>query len=180
MICKRLFSSDGGEVQSVIRVSMIAAVDSRMGLSAQGRIPWDVPGDRAFFRSRTYGQSVLMGRRTFESLAGRVLEGRWCAVLSHRALEGASRWPAGTLYSSPGLEAALEWCAARADIVYVSGGSEIYRLMMARADELWLSRIEGDFGCDLFFPEIPGCFALELSEPRDGFMLEYWKNMSEA
>lgn len=177
MICKRLFLSDGREKQSAVRVSMIAAVDSRMGLSLHGRIPWDVPCDRAFFRSRTLGQSVLMGRRTFESLGRRVLDGRYCAVLSHRKVD-TSAWPEGMLYVSPDLEAALEWCASRAAVVYVSGGSEVYRQMMARADELWLSRIDGDFGCDLFFPDIPDCFSLELSEICEGFRLEHWIKMS--
>ena len=166
------------ETSAAIRLSMIAAVDARMGLSREGQIPWDHPSDRRFFREQTMGQCVLLGRRTFESLGNRVLDGRYCAVLSHRTMALPSGWPPGSVYVAPNIEAAISWCAQHGTNLYIAGGASIYAQTLALADELWLSRIEGDYRCDQFFPEIPKCFRIEHAEIRDGFVLEHWRNLS--
>lgn len=175
MICKRLFSGESGCAIRGPKLSMIAAVDDRMGLASGGRIPWDVAGDRQFFRARTMGQSLIMGRRTFESLGGRVLDGRYCAVLSHGVVPVPEAWPSGTIFVARDLSSALVWCAARSDVVYVAGGGAVYCQAMMLADEIWLSRIGGDYRCDLFFPEIPQDFRRVGTEAHDGFDVEHWE-----
>jgi len=60
----------------------IAAVDQAWGIGRDGKLPWRLPGDLAYFKEKTLGQIVVMGRRTFESLPGGALSGRTNIVLT--------------------------------------------------------------------------------------------------
>ena len=131
-----------------MRVTMIAAMDREGLIGASGGLPpWRLPEDMAHFRRETMGKPVLMGRRTFASI-GRPLKGRRNLVLSRQeglTLEGAE--VVGSVAE------ALER-ASGAEELMVIGGAAVYAALMARADRLLLTEVDGAFEGDTWFPEV--------------------------
>jgi dihydrofolate reductase len=121
-------------------------------------LPWHLPADLRHFKRLTMGETLLMGRRTFEALLHQFgakapgalpLPGRRFAVVSRRGhLPGAGH-PDVALY--PSIEAALDALAALPRVV-VAGGGEIYAQTLPRADRLELTLVEGAPEGDVFFP----------------------------
>ncbi|GBD31738.1 Dihydrofolate reductase type 3 [bacterium HR33] len=110
-------------------------------------LPWHLPADLRRFKELTMGHTVIMGRRTFESI-GRLLPGRRLVVLTRNAS-----------YSHPGIEVAgsldeaLE--LAREDPeVFVAGGGEIFRLALPRLDRVYLTVVHAAVEGDTTFPEL--------------------------
>jgi dihydrofolate reductase len=132
-------------------VSLVVAVAANGIIGRGNRLPWHLPEDLAHFRRLTFGHPVIMGRRTFESILaslGKPLPGRTSIVVTRapeRALAGAV--VAGSL------DAAIA-AAGEAPEVFVIGGAEIYRLALARADRIYLTRIEAAFDGDVAFPPL--------------------------
>lgn len=128
-------------------VSLIAAVDDERGIGKAGDLPWRLREELRRFRRLTLGKTVLMGRLTWESLPKRPLSGRRNFVLSG----GPPLIDAHGTFGS--LDAALAAAAAQqAPEVVVIGGAGVYAAALERADRLWLTRVPGAFGCDVFFP----------------------------
>ena len=130
-------------------ISIVAALDECGLIGAGRRLPWRLRGDLRRFRRLTMGKPVLMGRRTFESI-GRPLDGRTNIVLSRR-----------TGYEAPGCLAATSFEDAVAlareagdgvGEVMVIGGAEVYALALPVAERLYLTRVQGRFEGDVYFP----------------------------
>lgn len=133
-----------------MKVSIIAAMAQNRVIGRGDRLPWHIPQDFKWFRTHTEGRSVIMGRKTYESI-GRTLPGRRNLVLSTRpgfSVPGAE--------NHASLEAALESCAARGEKeVFIIGGEKLYRESLPHSDRIYLTVIHSDFEGDAFFPEIP-------------------------
>ena len=113
-------------------------------------MPWHLPEDLAHFKATTLGCPVIMGRKTWDSLPPRFrpLPGRRNIVVTRQAdwgAEGAER--AGSL------EQAIASCAD-APRVWVTGGAELYRLALPRADRVEVTVIDRDFEGDAYAPEL--------------------------
>ncbi|MBO4351194.1 MAG: dihydrofolate reductase [Proteobacteria bacterium] len=138
---------------------MIAAIDEAGGIGRDGRIPWDCPEDRAFFKAQTMGYPIVVGRRTFESWGGRPLPGRPCGVWT-RHPEQFDRhcfdWP---FFASADDAALVEWGFAQSDIVYVCGGKTLYELLWSKLTDLIITQIPGDYDCDVRLDLYDGGFA---------------------
>ena len=134
-------------------IRMIAAIDGNGGLARQGVIPWDIPTDRRYFRKQTmrFGGSVIMGRKTYESI-GKPLHNRHAIVVSSQM----SDFPEVVVISS-----LIDFLSTTQDDVWVIGGGEIYRQALAFADELYITHVEGDYDCDTFFPDFISTFTLK-------------------
>ena len=130
-----------------MRLSLIAAVSENGVIGEKGRLPWRLPDDQAFFKRTTKGHTVIMGRRTFESLKG-PLPDRTNVVVTRNP----EYRPAGAA-AAANLDAALR-VAAPDDEVFVAGGSELYREALPRADRLYLTRVHARVAGDAFFPEL--------------------------
>ena len=110
-----------------------------------GTLPWDLPEDRRLFRRLTEGNTVLMGRLTFQSLAG---------PLPHRHNIVISRTPrhyAGATVC-PNFSEGIDHGRRLERPLFVIGGTELYRQALPIADTLHVSWIEGNFPGDRFFP----------------------------
>lgn len=119
-----------------IRVSLIVAYDGARVIGRDGDMPWHLPADLAHFKSTTMGQSLIVGRKTFESI-GRALPGRRMIVVSR----GRPELPVDVELSDS-LEGALDLAQASADAeVFVAGGGEIYRRAFPMADRLYVTHI---------------------------------------
>lgn len=127
-----------------VRVVAIAAMAENRAIGFRNQIPWHVPEDMKWFRETTRGRTLLMGRKTFESI-GRPLPKRRTIVLTR---SGAS--PAGV--DAIGSLAELPRVLGEVDELWICGGAEIYRLTLPWWDELWLTRIKRTVEGDSFFP----------------------------
>ena len=129
-------------------LTLIAAVaDNRViGDSAIG-LPWSLPADLAHFKRRTLGHSMVMGRRTWDSI-GRPLPGRRSIVVTRNA-----GWSAQGAERAADLDAAIAACAGE-DEIFVIGGGEIFTVALPRADRLALTFVHVQAKGDVLFPEV--------------------------
>ena len=130
-----------------MKISLLAALGRNRVIGFENRLPWHLPDDMKHFRETTTGHSIVMGRRTFESV-GRPLPDRNNIVLSRQ-----------TAWRAPGVEAASDPEAALAlaekhvgQDLYVIGGEAVYEAFIDRASELLLTRVETECPGDAFFP----------------------------
>lgn len=129
-------------------IAIVVAHSSNRVIGRDGGLPWRLPGDMRHFRELTVGHTVLMGRRTYESLpdAFRPLPGRRNLVLSSNPDFQA---PGAEVFAELG--PALEACAGDC---YVIGGAVTYAEALGLADRLYTTEIEAEIDGDVYFPSI--------------------------
>jgi dihydrofolate reductase len=139
-----------------MRLTLIAAVAENGVIGAEGGMPWHYPADLGRFKETTMGHPVVMGRRTYESIASRLggpLPGRTNVVLSRQADFGL---PEGAVHA-PDVEAALSAAETaleeHQETVYVAGGAAVYDQLLSEADELRITEIPERPDGDARFPE---------------------------
>ncbi len=129
----------------------IAAMSLNRVIGKDGKIPWHIPEDFKWFKTKTTGQAVLMGRKTYQSL-GRPLPHRRNLVVTRG------------LISNPEVEIIPDLAAFRPEDypcdIWVIGGAEIYRQLLDQCEELYLSIIPRVIDGDVFFPEFEDRFEL--------------------
>jgi dihydrofolate reductase len=156
-----------------VMIRLIAAIDRRRGIAKQNVIPWSIPEDAAFFDSETkkHGGHVLTGAVTFRvTYGGQPLKDRHNYVLTrdHQPIEGA------TVVN----DLAKFLREFKEPDLWVAGGAAVFQEIMelGYADELYLTHVAADFGCDRFFPEYDKDFKLvEKGDLREvnGFIFYY-------
>ena len=133
---------------------LIAAMASNRVIGRGNTIPWNVPGEQTRFKEITMGHSLIMGRKTWESI-GKPLPGR-CNIVVTRNPE--FRAPGAEVVHS--LEEGLTLTEAD-EKIFVIGGSQLFRLSLEQADTLILTELEQEFAGDAFFPSF-SCPPFEL------------------
>ena len=126
-------------------IGLVWAQSANRVIGRDGTLPWHLPEDMAHFKTLTTGATVLMGRRTWESLPPRFrpLPGRRNLVLSRTPQEGVETFP--------DLEAAL---AAVTGDGWVMGGEAVYRAALPHADRIVVTEIREHFDGDTYAPEV--------------------------
>jgi dihydrofolate reductase len=143
-------------------VKLIVATDEKNGIGLNGDIPWKgIHSDFLFFKSMTYGSNVVMGRKTYESIGSKPLEGR-------------GNWVIGTGEHFQNKEAFLDDYHDKYSLMnfrkrdmWVIGGAGIYDLCMPYVTEMFITQVPGDWKCDTFF-NMPTDFSLAGSFLLDG------------
>lgn len=135
-----------------MRVSIIVAVAENGVIGRCGRLPWRLVDDLRRFTRLTMGHTIVMGRRTWESI-GRPLPGRRMVVVSRQP---QYRVAAEGVEVAASLDEALRIAeTAGEEEVFIVGGAELYREALSRADRLYLTLVLADVeGDTYFFPEI--------------------------
>jgi dihydrofolate reductase len=128
-------------------ISLLLAMDRNNGIGIDNKLPWRLPADMAYFKRLTEGHTVLMGRRTYESI-GRPLPNRRNVVVTRDR-----SWRAAGCEVVHDLGEALERYG-REDELFVIGGGEVFAAVMPFADKLYITRIEHEFAADTFFPAV--------------------------
>jgi dihydrofolate reductase len=154
-------------------IRLIAAIDRKRGLAKNGVMPWKIPEDEKYFtnQTKTHGGNVLTGSTTFwNTYHGKPLVKRHNYILTHKDT------PIAGAVVVHDLDRLLEEFSGKE--LWVAGGAEVFKQIMAagKADELYLTLIDADLGCDQFFPEYEKDFKLaERSEPREqnGYRFTY-------
>lgn len=129
-------------------ISIIVAIAQNNAIGFENKLLYWLPNDLKRFKSLTTGHTIIMGRKTFESLPKGALPNRRNIVLTRQDIE----FPGAERYAS--LETALSQCKAEEE-VFIIGGASVYREAMPLADKLYITHIEDTPAqADVFFPEI--------------------------
>ncbi|SJZ44116.1 dihydrofolate reductase [Sediminibacterium ginsengisoli] len=131
-------------------ISLVVAAAENNAIGKDNRLLWKLPNDMRFFKSTTWAMPVVMGRKTFESLSGKPLQGRLNIVITRQ-----QDFQAEGIVVVHSLEAAISE-AEKADYkeVYVIGGGEIYKASLPQADKVYLTKVHTQIDGDTFFPEL--------------------------
>lgn len=124
-------------------VTVIVAMSTNRVIGINNSLPWCIPDDLKRFKRITMGKSVIMGRKTFESI-GRPLPGRTNVVVTR------SGWSAEGVETRTSIEDAIRDFPS----AMVIGGSEVYRQALEIAGAIEMTVIDRDFEGDAMFPEL--------------------------
>jgi dihydrofolate reductase len=150
-----------------MRVSLVVAMAANRVIGRRGALPWRLPADLKHFKQVTLRKSVVMGRKTWESLHVQPLPDRNNIVLTRNVEFQAD----GTTVVH-GLDAAFDHALAT-DEVIVIGGEEIYRLALPRADRIYLTEVRGSFEGDAKFPDLDPAEWREVSREEHAAVGEF-------
>ena len=129
-----------------MQIHLIWAQDENGGIGKDGKLPWHISEDLKNFKKLTSGSTILMGRKTWESLPIKPLSKRRNIVLSSKKVAETE------CYTS------IEECLEKlyddgTDRLFIIGGSTIFRNFIHRADELHITHVDGmTEGIDTYFP----------------------------
>ena len=130
-----------------MQINIIAAVSRNRAIGNGNKLIYWLPNDLKRFKSLTTGNTIIMGRRTFDSLPKGALPNRRNVVVSKTVTE----LPGCDVYSS--IEDALKHCSADED-VYIIGGESVYRQTLPLANRLCLTEVDDETPeADAFFPD---------------------------
>jgi len=128
-------------------ISIIAAMSLNRVIGKNNSIPWKIPGEQQRFKEITGAHSIIMGRKTFESI-GKPLPGRTSIVITQQKNYEA----AGCIFVDS-MEQALKNCPPGETEAFVIGGAQIFRLALPISDRIYLTTIQQYIEGDTFFPE---------------------------
>lgn len=150
----------------------IAAMSENRVIGNGGAIPWHLPKDFKWFKTKTTGDVLVMGRKTYESIGG-ALPGRETYVFSRQARE----LPDAHCFTDL---SALDHLKTKKTI-WIAGGAEIYRQTLDRCEELYLTRVHRTVEGDALFPKFEDRFTLNsIIEKNDDFTIELWVRRSDS
>ncbi len=129
-------------------LSIIVAIANHNAIGKSNRLLVHLPKDLKWFKQHTLNKTVLMGRKTYESLPSGALPKRKNIVLSKNINFDAPNCV--VLNSFDNLEKYLNLDEEN----FIIGGAEIYKKFLPKADKLYITRIYADFEADVFFPKI--------------------------
>ena len=141
-------------------IYLVAAVSNNGVIGIENRLPWHFSADLKKFKELTMGSTVIMGRRTFESI-GKPLPNRENFVLTGTPSQYQG---SGSPKFFSSLRNAVD--AAPTEKVFIMGGESVYKeaLKMKEISGIYLTRISKDFPGDVHFPKIPSTFKQVKSE----------------
>ena len=131
-----------------MKITLVAAIASNNVIGKENSLPWSIPEDLKRFKQMTSGHTILMGRKTFDSI-GRPLPNRQNIVMTKD-----KNFEQEGIKVINDFDEALELIKESNEDVFVIGGSKIYELFEPVANSLAITRILKDFEGDAFFPDI--------------------------
>ncbi|MBP0990488.1 MAG: dihydrofolate reductase [Oscillospiraceae bacterium] len=146
-------------------MNVIAAVDSNWGIGFKNELLFHIPRDLKFFKEKTLGKTVIMGRKTLESLpGGKPLKERKTLILSSskKKIEGCE--------SFASVEKLLERIASlKTEDVFVCGGQSVYEALLPFCDTAYITKIRESAPADKFFPDLDKEDGWELTDESELF-----------
>ncbi|HTI57992.1 dihydrofolate reductase [Mucilaginibacter sp.] len=127
-------------------ISAIVAIGENNAIGKNNQLLWHLPADLKHFRVVTSGHTIIMGRKTFDSV-GKPLPNRRNIVVTRQdiKIEGCE--------VVKSIDEAITLCQGEYE-VFIGGGAEIYRLAMDKTDKIYLTIVHKAFDADTFFPDI--------------------------
>ncbi len=138
-------------------ISIVAVMDEHRGIGKDGRIPWHIKEDLIRFKNLTIGKTVIMGRKTFESVLAYYAKSknpipqRKHIVVTH---DTKYHPPLPNTYVAHSIEEAIELAKKiEPKEVFISGGGQLFAQGIHYADKLYLTIVKGTFDADTYFPD---------------------------
>lgn len=127
-------------------VSAIVAIGQNNAIGKNNQLLWHLPNDLKHFKDITSGHTIIMGRKTFDSV-GKPLPKRRNIIITRQdiSIEGAE-----VVHT---IDEALALCHGEEE-VFIGGGAEIYKMAMPKTDRIYLTIVHQNFDADAYFPEI--------------------------
>ena len=130
-----------------MELTLIAAFDKNQAIGIDGELPWNLSSDLKHFKKVTTGHSIIMGRKTFDSI-GKALPNRKNIVLTRN-----KEWKVDGVITITNVNEIYQICENE-DEVFVIGGAEIYTAFLDTATKMILSYVETEVkDADAFFPQ---------------------------
>ena len=127
----------------------ILAADTDWGIGKDGTMPWPHNSDDlAWFKECTIDSTVIMGRKTWDSLPFKPLPDRQNIIVS-RKLNVDAYYNCAIM----GIDILKELGQHSSESTWIIGGAQLLETMIPFIDEIWISRIDGTYACDTFLPE---------------------------
>ncbi|MHB1014770.1 MAG: dihydrofolate reductase [Desulfurivibrionaceae bacterium] len=142
-----------------MKIILIAAMAKNRVIGRDNTIPWHIPGEQQRFKGMTMGHTLIMGRKTFESI-GRPLPGRKTIIISRNP-----EYRATGCLAAQSLMAAIALCP-EAETIFIAGGGEIYRQGLDLAEAIYLTVLDREVEGDILFPEFDSTQFRPVSEER--------------
>lgn len=132
------------------------------------QIPWHLPEDFKWFKAKTTGHVIVMGRKTFESI-GKPLPNRETIVLSRGGFAHPGVWTVRSLNELPSLMADRQ--------VFICGGAQVYEQALPLCSDLWLTHVKRVVEGDAFFPAFEDRFqAVDTIRDTPEFRIVHYRN----
>jgi dihydrofolate reductase len=131
-----------------MKIALIAVLDKANGIGKDNKLLCHLPADLKRFKLLTTGHTIVMGRKTFESLPNGPLPNRKNIILTRDM-----NYKAQACNIIHSFEEVIEECKID-EKIFIIGGGEIYKTFIQNADLLYITRINYIFDADTFFPEI--------------------------
>ena len=135
------------ESEASKEITLIAAVSENNALGKNNQLIWHLSEDLKRFKRLTQGHSIIMGRKTFESMPKALPNRKNIILTRNKGYKAQNAWVVHTI------EEALKLTEGDSQ-PFIIGGGEIYKLFLYHADSIELTRIHRNFEADTFFPEI--------------------------
>lgn len=158
-------------------VNAILAHDDKYGIGRDGKLPWPhSPADMKWFKECTNGHVVVMGRKTWESIGNKKLPGRTNIVVTRTTVEGR---PDGVYFG--GMTELIRMLKKEyPDLkIWFIGGADLYRQAIPHCENIYVTRVPGDYKCDTFVPmnEYLTDHAVMAKKEQDGLTFTIWRKM---
>jgi dihydrofolate reductase len=148
----------------------VAAVSENGVIGAGEELPWDLPGEVERYRERVAGHTVVLGRKTFEMFED--LPGERQIVLTR----SGGPYDEPSVATARSVTDAIELARmAGTPVLYVLGGAGVYDSFLPYYDRMLLSRVDGEYEGDAYFPEFDRSeWEIAAEERCEGYTLESW------
>lgn len=127
-------------------ISAVVAIAENYAIGKNNQLLWYLPNDLKHFKEITSGHTVIMGRKTYDSM-GKPLPNRRNIIITRQHIEIKGCEMVNSV------EAALKLCTDEQE-VFIIGGAEIYKLAMPFTNRIYLTIVHQSFEADAFFPRI--------------------------
>lgn len=131
----------------MLQITLVVAAAENNTIGKDNQMPWHLPNDFKYFKKNTIEHSVVMGRKTFESI-GKPLPDRRNIILTRN-----QQYLNPEVDVADSLMEALTYCRDERE-VFIIGGADIFRQALPLAHKVLLTRVHADIAGDTFFPEL--------------------------
>jgi len=133
-----------------MNITLVVAASENNAIGLNNQLLWHLPKDMRFFKNTTWGMLILMGRKTFESMGSKPLNGRLNMIITRD-----KNWLSEDVMAVHTMEDAIALATKFSyNELLVIGGGEIYTMALPLANKIWLTRVHTTIEGDTFFPTI--------------------------
>jgi len=161
-----------------MNITLVVAASENNAIGLNNQLLWHLPKDMRFFKNTTWGMPILMGRKTFESMGSKPLNGRLNIIITHNknwTSEGVT--VVHTMEEATALATKFSY-----NELLVIGGGEIYEMALPLAQKIWLTRVHTTIEGDVYFPKLNAEWEMVSSTQNEAdekhkfsFDFECWK-----